>query len=275
MTTNRLDLIPEMARRFASKPADQVAGLFFVLCADHIKGTISAREARFPKYIESESSEEGWERLVHAITDSDDMGIDCITYQFLTRFPHSSANHWFPSWEQAMRYPDVSLSEEQRPDSIPPRTDLSLRLRRARLYLNCRVRAQCYGSKLSDKYYEYYVLAPENVRGISQFVVHPTKAAVRLEPQELGIHDSEEYVAVTILIADEVEPIVIICRDVSRWRPHQGNKARLYLRKVATFQVNTYYLWMHQDPDIFKRTENLHRIDLVHTLPDGRSVYLE
>ena len=58
------------------------------------------------------------------------------TIQLLRLFPHPSKDHWFPSWAQVQRFPDVSVRDL---DSfpIPGGTDYSLRIMSGRIYRDC------------------------------------------------------------------------------------------------------------------------------------------
>ena len=58
------------------------------------------------------------------------------TIQLLRLFPHPSKDHWFPSWAQVQKYPDVSVRDL---DSFPAPegTDYSLRIMSGRVYRDC------------------------------------------------------------------------------------------------------------------------------------------
>ncbi|KAF8429406.1 hypothetical protein BGX38DRAFT_411724, partial [Terfezia claveryi] len=134
-------ILQTMQRRYASNPTDKVAGLAFPL--RHFDIDI------LPVYRASESPSQAWDRLVPCVASMQrympcfypccyETGMS-VAMQLLRLFPHPSVDHWFPSWEQVMRYPDVSLAALQRgyETELPPRTDRSLRLYNARIYREC------------------------------------------------------------------------------------------------------------------------------------------
>lgn len=130
-----------MQRRYASNPTDKAAGLAFLLRHYDIN--------MLPVYKPSESPAQAWERLVSCVAKMQEY-MPCfypccygtgmsVAMQLLRLFPHPSVDYWFPSWEQVMRYPDVSLAALQKEceTEVLPRVDRSLRLYNARIYREC------------------------------------------------------------------------------------------------------------------------------------------
>ena len=140
-TTDVAKILQSMQPRYASNPTDKAAGLAFLLC--HYDINI------LPVYKPAESPSQAWERLVSCVATMQEH-MPCyypccygtgmsVALQLLRLFPHPSVDHWFPSWEQIMRYPDVSLAAPQMgyETEVLSRTDRSLRLYNARIYREC------------------------------------------------------------------------------------------------------------------------------------------
>ena len=133
-------LLRAMRGRHSSKPIDKITAIALPL---QKRGFHDITIATLPIYDPSIPVSTAWERLISSIASTEmTCGIEprhtinIPTIQLLRLFPHPSRNHWFPSWTQVQKYPDVSVR-----DSSPVMTtggiDCSLRIMSGRIYRGC------------------------------------------------------------------------------------------------------------------------------------------
>jgi len=82
------DLVREMSRRCASHPTDKVAGLFYLL-----------HTTQLPTYDELLSDEKAWRKCFYVLPFRRKLEV-------LFDFPYRGPEHWYPSWEQLMMWPE-------------------------------------------------------------------------------------------------------------------------------------------------------------------------
>jgi len=87
------ELVQQMAKRYATQPADKVAGLFYLL-----------RTTQLPTYHVGISDRDAWARCFHVLPFERKIEI-------LFDFPYAGDGNghecqWFPTWRQLMEWPD-------------------------------------------------------------------------------------------------------------------------------------------------------------------------
>jgi len=206
-------ILLEMCRRQTSNPVDKVAGLMYLL----LNGLHSSH---LPVYLPSETAAAAWERYIKSTAS---LGTHPTRYvlELLDAFPHPSSKHWFPSWEQVMRYPDVSITEPQdepQPADTTPSPVPVTRLGCGRLVRNCTLtwnrftgltqdteEAGKYTYTLTSPYYEsttVWVSADAFRKGPTQIPDGVYTAFIPREPSNSTGH--------------EPLPWVVLCREVQR-----------------------------------------------------------
>lgn len=256
----------EMKNRHASNPLDKIAGLFFPL--RHIDNK------RIPTYVESESQEDAWSRLINAVADT--KYTKGIALFLMAQFPHPSANHWFPSWGQVMGWPDINVADTQkrREDHVPPPNGYKVRLQSGGLYEGWTLERYKPNSSDDDlqqielrenKTLEYYMLKPPTIISrlfdgmgvhVMQCVLLRSIAAEGSGPELPHVDIPGAYVLVRLEVDRSLIPahwrtagpsevgtgmigtrpwhIFLVCRDVTKWRPVLGAVRRRYLRRITT-----------------------------------------
>ena len=73
-----------------------------------------------PIYDVNAPSETAWRRAIGTIVQAsmeegvdDIIDTDAAAWSLLTQFPYPSAGHWFPSWNQVIKFPEEVLREDQ------------------------------------------------------------------------------------------------------------------------------------------------------------------
>ena len=245
----------EIGRRHTSNPVDKVAGLMYLL----LNGLHSSH---LPVYLPSETATAAWERYIKSTAS---FGTHPTRYALalLDAFPHPGLTHWFPSWEQVMRYPDVSITEHsEKPQlgdeilSCVPATRLGC----GRLVRNCTLtwnrftgltqdakETGKYTYTLTSPYYESttaWVSADDFRNGPTQIPDGVYTVFIPREPSNSDVH--------------EPLPWIVLCREVRRAERIRSNwdgdgesgyvsadedqeegddqypGMRIYLKKVAT-----------------------------------------
>lgn len=242
---NLPNLIRSMQTRFASNPVDRVGGMLY-FCAhppqakatSMIQGAVSERDwtgknyGHLPAYGRTESPEDGWLRLVHATAEV--WTIECQLWnaghnphsinrhvhfadQLLTLFPHPSGEHWFPSWNQLMAYPDVSLREPQLPDGVPPKIECALRLQGGYLYRQIRLR------RANIDGIDSYLASEQSCPTLEDSETHLTPLQVNLYPYNNSwghhpeIDENQSYVLIDITTIPETNRLGQMYITTPRW----------------------------------------------------------
>lgn len=272
--------IPRMDHRCASNALDKVSGLFFILAGNILwTGSHYHGNVRVPRYLPEMDPDEAWCQLVHAITDMNAPGdIGTITMDLLTWFPYPSREHWFPSWNQALKIL-TPIPEQQLHDAVPPKADYSLLVSRGRIYRGCKLRRNSMHEASDDEVtYSNYILSyqtrEKNISNIVEGELPSAKDQSTLFEVEVGSYlnlpipeiddpaeENQEYVIVDItggsgpelnIGVDEVsihgsktqKPVshaLLVCRNITQWRPYQARTERVYLRRVTTMFWLTYH----------------------------------
>ncbi|KAF8421041.1 hypothetical protein EV426DRAFT_709287 [Tirmania nivea] len=255
-------LFTEMRSRSASKPLDKIWGLFFPCMKSLGRGRLTTSESiTLPLYDENQKPEHAWQLLVHALAKIEGPRpepargtceyptADTLALYLLLHFPHPSAKHWFPSWRQVHRYPDVSLQEQQVDDQITPSMNAPLSIKWGRLYrrvklILCMARGAksrlllaigpgntgvvCLGSINSRSARDLGLISGQiyTLLDLTPFYAHQMDA----------VHDRTRSTSSTIQgirkCRDVFRPmwnmnLIIICRELSKWNPPpSGNSAR-------------------------------------------------
>jgi len=104
-----------------------------------------------PLYKPDHTPEYAWQQFVLLLSAEDDGNINSGIQQLLEPFPYPSTDHWFPSWSQILRYPDVYLAELQLDDDkISPNLVDALKIRSGKMYRGCYLRRCGAGYVASD-----------------------------------------------------------------------------------------------------------------------------
>lgn len=234
---NMHKLLIALQDRCASNPVDVVGGILY-FCMHEPEIPSLARP--FPAYHSGECPDVAWTRLVHASAQvSTGQCLRCIgqpglrgdkhfVAQLLRLFPHPSAQHWFPSWAQVMKYPDVTLKEPQLPDGVKPDMDCSLRLYGGRLYrgvtlTKCKLRPEAIASTPT---HTREIFRVTNGKG-SSIILRPHRPAHAPEQWPIIEFDpAEQYVLVDLepqapcggSVTRESHSLVV-CRELTAWKP--------------------------------------------------------
>ena len=140
-------LLRAIRRQHSSNPIDKVCAIAFPFKKHE---SFNYNRMTLPIYDPSTPVSIAWEQLISSIASTemeifdlpsvpnskrDDLMRVCqtSTVQLLCLFPHPSRYHWFPSWAQVQKYPDVSVRDN---DSvlIAGGMDYSLHIRSGRIY---------------------------------------------------------------------------------------------------------------------------------------------
>ncbi|KAF8462395.1 hypothetical protein BDZ91DRAFT_699006 [Kalaharituber pfeilii] len=98
-----MEVIKEMVGRYATYPVDKVQGLISI---------ITPGLGILPIYTPNESPHEAWNRWMYGLDKYHQVWPQLsFAHILIMLFPHPSAHHWFPSWDQVLRFPDISLGE--------------------------------------------------------------------------------------------------------------------------------------------------------------------
>ncbi|KAF8435599.1 hypothetical protein BGX38DRAFT_1135753 [Terfezia claveryi] len=261
---NLKDLVRVLQYRSCSNEIDRVASLLYLIMhaesADCGYNWPKSHEFNhmyngLPLYYPHETASDGWSRSVGLTSrvsnyiirhcpdhiSADGLYLGSMATQLLALFPNPSADHWFPSWAQVMRYPDVSVCEAQSVDTAPPPIDLSLKIIGGRLYRGVRLAP---GKDASGRTTHYNVYALVESRGIekspSQQKLYAIGSPASLP--DVDISPDQEYVIIDITpirididdhkegcpehgpaYADRSgepmwgEHLLIVCRELSAW----------------------------------------------------------
>lgn len=104
-----------MKPRNATYPADRVGALMLTVASPaHL-----AIAPCVPLYHATDDGGLAWQRYWFAHSKSQfDNELSDFYANFLCLFPNPSANHYFPSWAQVNKFPDVSITEPEGPDPL-------------------------------------------------------------------------------------------------------------------------------------------------------------
>ena len=289
--TDILSRVRRMSLRCASRPVDKISGLFFVLLGPRAQ-RLNGNEVRLPKYNESALPEEAWDRLVHALADGDLEKLlpESITYLLLKNFPHPSQEHWFPNWRQVISWPTVSIREVQRADQQQPKVDRSLRLRSGRVLFNCRLYQRQWSKLPNSKLmhglsYSISTIHP-GIGDYFRFLSCWLEPFVQSDSEVPAIDTEKDYAlilvgkgaAMTPKSACTAESLAIVCRDISRFRLHQGTNPRIYVKRVTTLQVVRTGAHEESGPTIEEGESEeslVWRGEDIADFDDGKALYLE
>ena len=227
-------LLIALQDRCYSNPVDVVGGILY-FCMHEPEIPSLARP--YPAYYSGECPDVAWTRLVHASAQvSTGQCWRCIggpglrgdkhfVAQLLRLFPHPSAQHWFPSWAQVMKYPDVTLKEPQISDGVKPDKDCSLRLYGGRLYRGVTL-TKC--NQPATHIRETFRATNDAGQSI---ILRPHSTVHALEQCPTIEFDlAEQYVLVDLepqapcgeSVSREPHSLVV-CRELTVWKPPRSN----------------------------------------------------
>ena len=144
-------LLLGMRGRQSSNPTDKVCALALP-CQKRTR--FFWVDLTYPIYDAGTSAPEAWERLVVSLTstriEESELHLQIgnmrpnnviqachnMTTQLLRLFPHPSEQHWFPSWNQVLQYPDVSIRDNDSGLTTEGKK-CSLHIRTGRIYRGC------------------------------------------------------------------------------------------------------------------------------------------
>ena len=156
-------LLRAMQGRHFSNPMDRVFAIAFPFTRHEsyhaIDGDTGPPSMTLPIYDPKTPIPVAWELLISSIASTGMEGSDIPdlpedkfdnviqvsqtpTIQLLRFFPHPSRDHWFPSWAQIQKYPDVSVKDHapaRAPARAPKGTDYSLQIKSGRVYRDCTI----------------------------------------------------------------------------------------------------------------------------------------
>ncbi|KAF8416914.1 hypothetical protein BGX38DRAFT_1243906 [Terfezia claveryi] len=94
-----------------------------------------------PVYQCNEAPGDAWNRFIATTAKMDPLGLD-YTFELIKWFPFPSFGHWFPSWEQLIRFPDLGLLPEDQHACkyVSATVHAPLRIIRCLLFRHCKVR---------------------------------------------------------------------------------------------------------------------------------------
>ena len=128
-----------MRGRDSTEPVDKVCAIALPL---QKSGFHCITIATLPIYDPNTAPSTAWEQLISSIASTNTMRYDVgqplhhPTIQLLCLFPHPSRHHWFPSWTQLQKYPDVSVTDND-PVLVETGSDCSLHIMYGRIYHGC------------------------------------------------------------------------------------------------------------------------------------------
>ena len=224
--------------RRSSNPVDRVGSLLY-FCTHSPE--LPSHSQHLPAYDPKERPAQAWNRLVQACAAASVWTVECgdcsrrnhFVEQLLDLFPHPSAQHWFPSWEQLLKYPDVSAQEEQIPDNVPPEVNWALRLYGG--YLCRNVTIQLLDSHLANPVYvvahfpdksihdsggSMELYANQEVAGIP--FIQDTSARyvlIDITPHRAARHDPTLDLDPEMLLIHTI----VLCRELTAWKPPRSN----------------------------------------------------
>ena len=150
-------LLRAMQGRHASNPLDRVFAIAFPFMRhesyNRQRGENTHPGVTLPVYDSNTPIPVAWGQLISSIASTETADDDLLlgsmvkythmiqashtpTIQLLRLFPHPSRDHWFPSWDQIQKYPDVSFRDVH-PALASEGTDYSLQIIPGRIYRDC------------------------------------------------------------------------------------------------------------------------------------------
>ena len=190
-----------------------------------------------PAYHSDECPDVAWTRLVHAsavvyssyctwCSQGDRVNSNHFVAQLMRLFPNPSAQHWFPSWAQVMKYPDVTLKEPQLPDGIKPDIDCSLRLYGGHLYRGVTLtKCRPHSESIATHTGETFIAKHDAGRSVilrSHSPVRPLEAwpIIEFSPAERYVLiDLEPHCPLTARVLHSL----VVCRELTAWNPPRSD----------------------------------------------------
>ena len=144
-------LLRGIRKRHSSNPINQICAIAFPFMKYNYA---TDSYMTLPIYDSNTPNSVAWEKLISSLASTtmefyqsprlDDIhGWDfasrlpyTATIQLLYLFPHPSNHHWFPSWSQVQKYPNVSVRDTD-PSETASGIDYSLRIMSGRIYRGC------------------------------------------------------------------------------------------------------------------------------------------
>lgn len=241
-------LIREIQQREATNPVDRVATLVYLY-----RGTSGSKVTRpiLPVYNPSESPEAAWVRLMNTIQETDALtGIDSLDgrlrleLHLLMLFPNPGPEHWYPTWDQFMDFPELTY-ETQLPERTPPQANTPLRVTSGRLYRGCTLH------QVLDQVGEPASFSVTQTNAVGESGGGLSWDGVRLLPTTAGglpqisTDAGQTYVIIDITPTNLItkgwllEPawlchILLICRELTPWiQPEEDPPKRVRTRIIG------------------------------------------
>ena len=166
------------------------------------------------------------------------------TTQLLCLFPHPSRDHWFPSWDQVGRYPDVSITEKHLAPGAES-VDCSLRITYGRIYRGCSLQLiqsptsttkAVYRSTMGGNYAQLVATVPgvePDINSASRYVlvdISPDHSLRSMIPRSHceGNTAGHEHLPIWR------ESVIIVCEEVDIVTQPSSTVMRYRLRRVTT-----------------------------------------
>ena len=225
-------LLHAMRGRYSSKPIDKVSAMAFLL---QRYGSYHSPIVTLPIYDTSTSSSTAWAQLVLSITSTkfltDDEQAHTPIFQLLCLFPHPSRHHWFPSWSQVQKYPDVSVRDsDQDPVLSTGGMDYSFRIVPGQIYQGC----------------SFQLIEPPEAEWKATYRCTMSDKGVHLNATvpgiKLPIDSSRKYVLVDIrgvvIVCEEVDIVAQPTADTETIRVAEWTLVikRYFLRRITTLE---------------------------------------
>ena len=174
-----------------------------------------------------------------------------LELHLLTLFPNPGPEHWYPTWDQFMDFPELSY-EPQLPDGACTQANTALRVNSGQLYRGCMLH------QVLDRFGEpvsYSVTQADAVGGGGGWndvrLMPTTAGGLPQIPTDAG----QTYVIIDItptsILTDwSLEPawlchILLVCRELSPWaQPEEDPPARVTVRRIGPVEENrpSYHL---------------------------------
>ena len=130
-----------------------------------------------------------------------------------------------PSWAQVMKYPDISLQEQQLPDGVKPDIDCSLRLYGERLYRGITL-TKCGGTHTS----ELEAFIATNGAGRSAILRPHAPVSMLLQFPIIEFDSTERYVLIDLQPRNKYVGFQgfqgfhsVVCRELTAWKPPRND----------------------------------------------------
>jgi len=167
-----------------------------------------------------------------------------LELHLLMLFPNPGPEHWYPTWNQFMDFPELTY-EPQLPDRTPPQANTPLILNSGRLYRGCTLH------QVLDRFGEPASYSVTQANSVGESGSNLPWDGVRLGPTTAGglpqisTDAGQTYVIIditptSIILRDSsLEPawlchILLICRELSPWiQPEDDPPERVRARIIG------------------------------------------